>query len=176
MVATTDEAARRREREIFEEDNDFDRHLALLGPGPSARTTSARTTWTRPSPTSPTSREKGGRTGAAKLIERARSEQLTLRQVAQSLAEFRRSPFVGAPETVADRIEEWFDAGTFDGTSTRPSAPRSSNFALFVGGVVPVLQKRDLFRTEYEADTLRGGLRTACPGQPPPPPPAGEAA
>ncbi|WP_372346219.1 LLM class flavin-dependent oxidoreductase [Streptomyces sp. KL116D] len=31
VVATTDEAARRREREIFEEDNDFDRHLALLG-------------------------------------------------------------------------------------------------------------------------------------------------
>ncbi|GGZ81824.1 hypothetical protein GCM10010308_63620 [Streptomyces vinaceusdrappus] len=34
---------------------------------------------------------------------------------------------------------------------------------LFVDGVVPILQKRGLFRTEYTADTLRGHLGLPVP-------------
>ena len=49
VVADTDESAAR-SREIYEEDNDFDRKLASSA-GPSAPTTSASTTWTRRSPT-----------------------------------------------------------------------------------------------------------------------------
>ncbi|MFI6874007.1 LLM class flavin-dependent oxidoreductase [Streptomyces sp. NPDC050400] len=173
VVATTDEAARRREREIFEEDNDFDRHLALLGRSFGAYDFSTHDL-DAPFPDVAHLAEKGGRTGAAKLIERARTEKLTLRQVAQSLAEFRRSPFVGAPETVADRIEEWFDAGTFDGINL--AFRTEEELALFVDGVVPILQKRDLFRTEYEADTLRGNLGLPVPANRHTATPAGEAA
>ncbi|MZD06145.1 NtaA/DmoA family FMN-dependent monooxygenase [Streptomyces sp. SID5785] len=160
VVAPTDEAARRREREIFEEDNDFDRHLALLGRSFGAYDFSVHDL-DAPFPDVAHLAEKGGRTGAAKIIERARTERLTLRQVAQSLAEFRRSPFVGAPRTVADRIEEWFDAGTFDGINL--AFRTEEELALFVDGVVPILQQRGLFRTAYESTTLRGHLGLPVP-------------
>ncbi|WP_122615420.1 NtaA/DmoA family FMN-dependent monooxygenase [Streptomyces sp. Tu 4128] len=160
VVAGTDEVARRREREIFEEDNDFGRHLALLGRSFGAYDFSVHDL-DAPFPDVAHLAEKGGRTGAAKIIERAQAEGLTLRQVAQSVAEFRRSPFVGAPETVADTIERWFDAGTFDGINL--AFRTQDELDLFVDGVVPILQKRDLFRTEYEADTLRGNLGLPVP-------------
>ncbi|MDQ0772236.1 alkanesulfonate monooxygenase SsuD/methylene tetrahydromethanopterin reductase-like flavin-dependent oxidoreductase (luciferase family) [Streptomyces aurantiacus] len=160
VVAATDEAARRREREIFEEDNDFDGNLALLGRSFGAYDFSVHDL-DAPFPDVAHLAEKGGRTGAAKLIERAKAEKLTLRQVAESVSEFRRSPFVGAPETVADTIEKWFDAGTLDGINL--AFRNNDDLELFVDGVVPILQKRGLFRTEYAADTLRGNLGLPVP-------------
>ncbi|MFF1922745.1 LLM class flavin-dependent oxidoreductase [Streptomyces sp. NPDC058221] len=155
IVGATDQDARNREREIFEEDNDFDSNLALLGRSFGAYDFSGHDL-DAPFPDVSHLAEKGGRTGAAKIIERARAENLTLRQVAESVNAFRRSPFVGAPETVADTIEKWFDAGTFDGINL--AFRNNDDLSLFVDGVVPLLQKRGLFRTEYEADTLRGNL------------------
>ncbi|MFH8462845.1 LLM class flavin-dependent oxidoreductase [Streptomyces sp. NPDC017991] len=160
VVAATDEAAKRREREIFEEDNDFKGNLALLGRSFGAYDFSAHDL-DAPFPDVAHLAEKGGRTGASKLIERAKAENLTLRQVAESVSEFRRSPFVGAPGTVADTIEEWFDAGTFDGINL--AFRNNADLELFVDGVVPILQKRGLFRTEYAADTLRGNLGLPVP-------------
>ncbi|MEV7085428.1 LLM class flavin-dependent oxidoreductase [Streptomyces sp. NPDC093085] len=160
VVAATDEAALRREREIFEEDRDFDRSLALLGRSFGAYDFSVHDL-DAPFPDVAHLAEKGGRTGAGKIIERARRENLTLRQVADSLAEFRRSPFVGAPGTVADTIEEWFAAGTFDGINL--AFRNNDDLEAFVDGVVPVLQRRGLFRTAYEADTLRGNLGLPVP-------------
>ncbi|MFE3741365.1 LLM class flavin-dependent oxidoreductase [Streptomyces sp. NPDC059096] len=160
VVAATDEAALRREREIFEEDNDFDRNLALLGRSFGAYDFS-RHDLDAPFPDVAHLAEKGGRTGAAKIIERAAAGSLTLRQVAASLGEFRRSPFVGAPGTVADRIEEWFDAGAFDGINLAFRTDDDLN--LFVDGVVPILRRRGLLRTEYESDTLRGNLGLPVP-------------
>ncbi|MBD3010228.1 NtaA/DmoA family FMN-dependent monooxygenase [Streptomyces sp. 5-10] len=160
VVAATDEAARRREREIFEEDNDFDRNLALLGRSFGAYDFSVHDL-DAPFPDVAHLAEKGGRTGAAKIIARATAEKLTLRQVAESVGEFRRSPFVGAPETVADTIERWFSAGTFDGVNL--AFRTDDDLDLFVDGVVPILQKRGLYRTEYPADTLRGNLGLPVP-------------
>ncbi|MFE2042098.1 LLM class flavin-dependent oxidoreductase [Streptomyces sp. NPDC059477] len=160
VVAATDEAARRREREIFEEDNDFDRNLALLGRAFGAYDFSVHDL-DAPFPDVAHLAEKGGRTGANQLIARARKENLTLRQVAETVSEFRQSPFVGAPETVADTIEQWFDAGTLDGINLAFRTDDDLN--LFVDGVVPILQKRGLFRTEYAADTLRGNLGLPVP-------------
>ncbi|MGW7422056.1 LLM class flavin-dependent oxidoreductase [Streptomyces sp. NPDC054813] len=160
VVGRTDEAARLREREIFEEDNDFERNLALLGRSFGAYDFSVHDL-DGPFPDVAHLAEKGGRTGAAKLIERARTENLTLRQVANLVSEFRQSPFVGAPQTVADTIEQWFDAGTFDGINL--AFRTNDDLELFVDGVVPILQKRGLFRTEYEADTLRGNLGLPIP-------------
>ncbi|MYS23337.1 FMN-dependent oxidoreductase, nitrilotriacetate monooxygenase family [Streptomyces sp. DvalAA-14] len=160
VVAATDEAARRREREIFEEDDDFDRNLALLGRSFGAYDFS-RHDLDAPFPDVAHLAEKSGRTGAARIIARAAAEHLTLRQVADSLREFRRSPFVGAPQTVADSIEEWFNARTLDGINL--AFRTDDDVAAFIDGVVPVLQKRGLFRTAYEADTLRGNLGLPVP-------------
>lgn len=160
IVAATDEAARRREREIFEEDNDFERNLALLGRSFGAHDFSVYDL-DAPFPDVAHLAEKGGRTGAEKIIERARTKGLTLRQVAESVNQFRQSPFVGDPHTVADTVERWFDAGTFDGINLAFRTEEELN--LFVDGVVPILQKRGLFRTEYTADTLRGNLGLPIP-------------
>ncbi|MER6188554.1 NtaA/DmoA family FMN-dependent monooxygenase [Streptomyces cyaneofuscatus] len=160
IVASTDEEARRREREIFEEDNDFERNLALLGRSFGAYDFSVHDL-DAPFPDVAHLAEKGGRTGAARIIERAREQKLTLRQVAQEANAFRQSPFVGAPDTVADTIEKWFDAGTLDGINL--AFRNNDDLNLFVDGVVPLLQKRGLFRTAYEADTLRGNLGLPVP-------------
>lgn len=160
VVAATDEAARRREREIFEEDDDFTRNLALLGRSFGAYDFSVHDL-DAPFPDVAHLAEKGGRTGATQLIERARTENLTLRQVAESINQFRQSPFVGDPGTVADTIQKWFDARAFDGINLAFRTEDELNY--FVDGVVPILQKRGLFRTEYTSDTLRGNLGLPIP-------------
>ncbi|MDH6220289.1 LLM class flavin-dependent oxidoreductase [Streptomyces pseudovenezuelae] len=160
VVAATDDAARRREREIFEEDDDFGRNLALLGRSFGAYDFSVHDL-DAPFPDVAHLAEKGGRTGATQLIERARTENLTLRQVAESINQFRQSPFVGDPRTVADSIQRWFDAGAFDGINLAFRTEDELNY--FVDGVVPILQKRGLFRTEYTSDTLRGNLGLPIP-------------
>ncbi|MEU1292748.1 MULTISPECIES: NtaA/DmoA family FMN-dependent monooxygenase [unclassified Streptomyces] len=160
VVAATDEAARRREREIFDEDNDLGRNLALLGRSFGAYDFAAHDL-DAPFPDVAHLAEKGGRTAAAQIIARAREQKLTLRQVAESANAFRRSPFVGAPETVADTIARWFAAGTFDGINL--AFRTDDDLELFVDGVVPLLQRRGLFRTAYAADTLRGNLGLPVP-------------
>ncbi|MBK3573493.1 LLM class flavin-dependent oxidoreductase [Streptomyces sp. MBT65] len=160
VVAATDEAARRREREIFEEDDDFSRNLALLGRSFGAYDFSVHDL-DAPFPDVAHLAEKGGRTGASQLIARARAEGLTLRQVAKSVNQFRQSPFVGDPRTVADTIQQWFDARALDGFNLAFRTEEELNY--FVDSVVPLLQKRGLFRTEYTSDTLRGNLGLPIP-------------
>ena len=160
VVAGTDEAARRREREIFEEDDDFGRNLALLGRSFGAYDFSVHDL-DAPFPDVAHLAEKGGRTGATQLIARARAEGLTLRQVAESVNQFRQSPFVGDPRTVADTIQQWFEARALDGFNLAFRTEEELNY--FVDSVVPLLQKRGLFRTEYTSDTLRGNLGLPIP-------------
>ncbi|MEW1828158.1 LLM class flavin-dependent oxidoreductase [Streptomyces sp. NPDC088196] len=160
VVAATDEAARRREREIFEEDDDFGRNLALLGRSFGAYDFSVHDL-DAPFPDVAHLAEKGGRTGATQLIARARAEGLTLRQVAESVNQFRQSPFVGDPRTVADTIQQWFEARALDGFNLAFRTEEELNY--FVDSVVPLLQKRGLFRTEYTSDTLRGNLGLPIP-------------
>lgn len=97
---------------------------------------------------------------AERIIATARAEQLTLREAAVKLGQW-RSSFVGSPETIADEIERWFVNRAADGFNLRVTRP--AEFALFRERVVPLLQKRGLFRTEYTADTLRGHLGVPVP-------------
>ena len=62
--------------------------------------------------------------------------------------------FAGTAEQVADTIEQWYDAGAADGFNIMP-AVLPSGLELFVDRVVPILQERGLFRTEYTGRTLR---------------------
>ncbi len=160
VVAGTDDEAHRRSREIFEEDNDFDRKLGFLGRSFGAYDFS-RHDLDAPFPDVAHLAEKGGRTAGQAIVDRAAAENLTLRQVVDTLTEYKPSPFTGAPDTVADAIEEWFVTGAADGLNLRFRA--LEDLERFAGDVVPVLQKRGLFRTEYEADTLRGNLGLPIP-------------
>jgi FMN-dependent oxidoreductase (nitrilotriacetate monooxygenase family) len=102
-----------------------------------------------------------GYRGHADRIKRiARAENLTLRQSAWRFAA-RRSTFVGSPATVADAIERWFREGGADGFLFRVTNPVV--FEVFLQRVVPLLQARGLFRTEYEHETLRGHLGLPVP-------------
>jgi hypothetical protein len=60
----------------------------------------------------------------------------------------------GTPEQIADEIQEWFTGGAADGFNVMPPL-LPSGLADFVDHVVPELQIRGLFRTEYEGRTLR---------------------
>ncbi|AWS47525.1 LLM class flavin-dependent oxidoreductase [Streptosporangium sp. 'caverna'] len=60
----------------------------------------------------------------------------------------------GTPEQIADRIEQWFVGGAADGFNVMPPY-LTGGFDAFAEHVVPILQARGLFRTEYAGTTLR---------------------
>ncbi|MCW3791671.1 LLM class flavin-dependent oxidoreductase [Paenibacillus sp. LS1] len=95
-----------------------------------------------------------------KIKQQAREQGLTLRQVAL-LASTPRTSFIGTPDQIADQIQEWFEGEAADGFNVRTVVP--NGLEDFVELVVPVLQERGLFRTEYEQDTLRGNLGLEIP-------------
>ncbi|GAB3277875.1 NtaA/DmoA family FMN-dependent monooxygenase [Kineosporia babensis] len=160
VVASTDEAAHRRSREIYDEDNDFDRKLGFLGRSFGAYDFSQHDL-DAPFPDVAHLSEKGGRTSGAAIVERAASEGLTLRQVVDTLTSYQPSPFTGDPSTVADAIEHWFTAEAADGLNLRFRA--LEDLERFAADVVPLLQQRGLFRKEYEHETLRGHLGLPIP-------------
>ncbi|MCM3601167.1 LLM class flavin-dependent oxidoreductase [Robertmurraya korlensis] len=100
------------------------------------------------------------KSGTDRIKKEAREQNLTLRQVALRSAT-PRTPFIGTPEKVADLIQAWFEGGAADGFILHANLP--SNLTDFIENVVPILQERGLFRTEYEAETLRGNLGLPYP-------------
>lgn len=90
------------------------------------------------------------------IIGLVRRERPTLRQLLGYLAGARgHLVTVGTPERIADLVEDWFTTGAADGFNLMPPVLPAMLDA-FVAEVVPLLQKRGLFRAEYAADTLRG--------------------
>lgn len=100
------------------------------------------------------------RSATDKIKQQARQEGLTLRQVALR-ASTPRTSFIGTPDQIADQIQEWFEGEAADGFNIRTVVP--NGLADFVDLVVPVLQERGLFRTEYEHETLRENLGLKIP-------------
>lgn len=98
--------------------------------------------------------------GTDKIKKDAKERGLTLRQVALQSAT-PRSSFIGTPEQVADQIQTWFEGGGADGFMIAAAVP--NGLEEFVDRVVPILQERGLFRTEYESSTLRGNLGIPLP-------------
>ncbi|TWB31445.1 luciferase-like monooxygenase [Nitrospirillum viridazoti] len=97
---------------------------------------------------------------AERIIKTAREEGLTLREAAWRFGRW-RSGFVGTPEAVADEIERWFTGRAADGFNIHVTKPGA--FAQFTDKVVPILQRRGLFRADYTARTLRGHLGLPIP-------------
>ncbi|NUS15744.1 MAG: LLM class flavin-dependent oxidoreductase [Streptomyces sp.] len=98
---------------------------------------------------------EGAKSRFTLIVELARRDRLTVRQLIGRLGGGRgHRTFAGTAEQVADTIEEWYDAGAADGFNIMP-AVLPSGLELFVDRVVPILQERGLFRTEYTGRTLR---------------------
>ncbi|MEV2223880.1 LLM class flavin-dependent oxidoreductase [Nocardia vinacea] len=99
---------------------------------------------------------QGAKSRFTLIVNLARRERLTLRQLIGRLGGGRgHHTFAGTAEQVADTIEEWFVRGAADGFNIMP-AVLPSGLERFVDEVVPILQRRGLFRTEYTETTLRG--------------------
>ncbi|WP_426230401.1 LLM class flavin-dependent oxidoreductase [Pararhizobium sp. DWP3-4] len=82
-------------------------------------------------------------------------EGLSLRQLLRKLAGARgHFAVAGTPEEIADIVEDWFASAAADGFNVMPPII-NSQLELFAQEVVPILQKRGLFRKEYQGTTLR---------------------
>jgi FMN-dependent oxidoreductase (nitrilotriacetate monooxygenase family) len=98
---------------------------------------------------------QAARSRAEGIIGLVRRERPTLRALLHSLAGARgHFTVAGSPEQVADIVEDWFKSGAADGFNVMPPI-LPLLFDAFTSEVVPILQRRDLFRTEYEGETLR---------------------
>ena len=97
------------------------------------------------------------KSGRQSLIDLARRENLTVGQLAQIVGAYGGLEFVGTPATIADRMQEWLEGEGCDGFNVMfPYVPGGLDD--FVDLVVPELQRRGLFRREYEGVTLRENL------------------
>ena len=95
--------------------------------------------------------------GRERVIDLARRENLTVRQLAQRLGGYGGLAFVGTPQSIADEMQEWLEAEGCDGFNVMfPWLP--GGLDAFVDKVVPELQRRGIFRREYEGRTLRENL------------------
>jgi FMN-dependent oxidoreductase (nitrilotriacetate monooxygenase family) len=103
-----------------------------------------------------------GRSARERAIAMARCDNLTVRQLAQRLGGYGGLAMVGTPATIADEMEEWLVSDACDGFVVMfPDLPGGLDD--FVDKVVPELQRRRIFRRDYEGRTLRENL-----GLPPP--------
>ncbi|MFI2200960.1 LLM class flavin-dependent oxidoreductase [Streptomyces sp. NPDC020192] len=97
----------------------------------------------------PESAVEGAKSRYTLVVELARRERLTVRQLIGRLGGGRgHLTFAGTPEQVADQIETWFTRGAADGFNIMP-AVLPSGLDAFVEHVVPLLRARGLFREEY---------------------------
>jgi len=112
-----------------------------------------------PVPALPSATEFSGPQGRyATILRIIESERPTVRQLLGRLAAGGgHCTMVGTPEQVADTIEEWFVSGAADGFNLMPPILPDS-LEEFIDRVVPLLQRRGLYRTDYAAATLRGHL------------------
>jgi alkanesulfonate monooxygenase len=97
------------------------------------------------------------KSGRERVIDLAQRENLNVRQLAQRLGGYGGLAFVGTPSTIADQMEEWLVTRGSDGFNVMfPYLPAGLDD--FVDRVVPELQRRGLYRHEYEGKTLRENL------------------
>jgi FMN-dependent oxidoreductase (nitrilotriacetate monooxygenase family) len=97
------------------------------------------------------------KSGRERVIALAKRECLTVRQLAQRLGGYSGLAFVGTPQIIADEMEQWLLEDGSDGFNIMfPFLP--DGLDEFVDRVVPELQRRGIFRREYEGRTLRENL------------------
>ncbi|MDO3676488.1 LLM class flavin-dependent oxidoreductase [Paenibacillus ehimensis] len=101
---------------------------------------------------------KGQKARFQMYVEMVRKENLTIRQLMLRTASARgHYTLAGTPKQIADEMEAWFTQEAADGFNVMPPY-FPGGFEDFVNLVVPELQRRGLFRTEYTGRTLREHL------------------
>jgi FMN-dependent oxidoreductase (nitrilotriacetate monooxygenase family) len=96
-------------------------------------------------------------------VNLARRGNLTVRQLLRALGGgVGHRIIVGTPEYIADDIAAWFRAGAADGFNLMPDV-LPTGLEVFVDTVVPILQRRGLFRKDYSGSTLRDHFGLARP-------------
>ena len=103
----------------------------------------------------------GWESATDKLKKMASDDKLTLRQMAIRTTT-PKTVFVGTATQVADTMQAWFEAGAADGFMVN-CAVLPVGLSDFIDQVLPILKGRDLFRTEYEYDTLHENLGLPIP-------------
>lgn len=98
------------------------------------------------------------------IIELARKEKLTIKQLYQKVAGARGHWMIfGTAEEIADQLEEWFNAYAADGFNLMfPYYPQL--LEQFVDEVIPILQQRGLYKRDYQGDTLREHFKIQIKG------------
>ena len=100
---------------------------------------------------------QASKSGRDRVIELGKRENLTVRQIAGRLGGYGGLGMLGTPQMIADQMEEWLVGEACDGFNVMfPYLPGGLDD--FVDKVVPELQRRGLFRKEYEGRTLRENL------------------
>jgi alkanesulfonate monooxygenase len=108
-------------------------------------------------PLPPIPETNASKSGRQRMVDLAAREKLTVRQLAQRVGGYGGLSFVGTPASIADQMEEWLTTEGSDGFNIMfPYLPEGLND--FVDKVVPELQRREIFRREYEGRTLRENL------------------
>ena len=108
-----------------------------------------------PLPETPES--NASKSGRERVLDMARRENLSVRQLAQRLGGYAGLAMVGTPKTIADTMEEWLATEASDGFNVMFSH-LPGGLDDFVDKVVPELQRRCIFRREYAGPTLRDNL------------------
>ena len=97
------------------------------------------------------------KTSRQNVIDLAKRTNMTVRQLAQRLGGYSGLAFVGTAQTIADEMQLWLEQRGSDGfTVNFPYLP--AGLDEFCAKVVPELQRRGIFRTEYRGATLRENL------------------
>lgn len=100
------------------------------------------------------------------FVEIARRENLTIRDLYRRVAGARgHYEIIGTPEEIVDMMEQWVTQDACDGFNVMPPVFPSSLHD-FIDMVVPELQRRGLYRTEYTGTTLRENLGLTRPPWP----------
>lgn len=108
-------------------------------------------------PLPPIPESNASKSGRDRLVEYAAKNNVTVRQLAQRVGGYGGLSFVGTPATIADQMEEWLVTNASDGFNIMfPFLPQGLDD--FVDKVVPELQRRGIYRKDYEGRTLRENL------------------
>jgi alkanesulfonate monooxygenase SsuD/methylene tetrahydromethanopterin reductase-like flavin-dependent oxidoreductase (luciferase family) len=94
---------------------------------------------------------------STQLLERVKRQQPTIRELYQEVAGMGGFCLIGTPTEIVDVMQDWFENYACDGFNITPTH-LPGGCEDFVEMITPELQRRGLFRTEYEGRTLRENL------------------
>jgi FMN-dependent oxidoreductase (nitrilotriacetate monooxygenase family) len=104
-----------------------------------------------------------GRGRWRQVVALGKRENLTIRELILRFSTVQgHRIIIGTATDIADQIEEWFLKEAADGFNMKPATVPDS-LAEFIDQVVPQLQRRGIFRADYEHKTLRDNLGLSRP-------------